>query len=194
MSIYNNYQEENRFVKISNSCEYDFNISKQEKAQIASFQSLMEWIKRLHGYSTFLYANTLRYRLKRGEVFEIDFGRNVGSELNDRHYAVVLHNSSELSQNVLVCPLTTKFSDGGENALLNIGRLPKIVTVDDSYAKISQIRTVDKVRIYIRPIINSEYNGENYQRKVGPVTCLDEKQLSLITNSLLDVFNNKRRI
>ena len=32
MSIYNNYQEENRFVKISNSCEYDFNISKQEKS------------------------------------------------------------------------------------------------------------------------------------------------------------------
>ena len=132
----------------------------------------MEWIKRLHGYTTFLYANTLRYKLKHGEVYEIDFGRNVGSELNERHYAVVLHDSNELSQNVIVCPLTTKFSDGGENALINIGRLPGIITVDDSFAKISQIRTVDKVRIYIRPIINHEYNNNQYQRKVGPVSCL----------------------
>ncbi|HKM02698.1 MAG TPA: type II toxin-antitoxin system PemK/MazF family toxin [Bacilli bacterium] len=187
-------QEEDRFLKISNSVDFDYRVNRAEKAQISSFQSIMEWIKRLHGYTTFLYANTLRYKLKHGEVYEIDFGRNVGSELNERHYAVVLHDSNELSQNVIVCPLTTKFSDGGENALINIGRLPGIITVDDSFAKISQIRTVDKVRIYIRPIINHEYNNNQYQRKVGPVSCLKADQLAMITNALNDVLNNTRRI
>jgi len=187
-------QEEDRFLKISNSVDFDYRVNRAEKAQISSFQSIMEWIKRLHGYTTFLYANTLRYKLKHGEVYEVDFGRNVGSELNERHYAVVLHDSNELSQNVIVCPLTTKFSDGGENALINIGRLPGIITVDDSFAKISQIRTVDKVRIYIRPIINHEYNNNQYQRKVGPVSCLKADQLAMITNALNDVLNNTRRI
>lgn len=187
------YRDENRFVRISNSVEQDYDVIRAEKNQINSFQSIMDWFKRLYGYNSFLYTNTLKYRLKVGEVYEIDFGRNVGSELNDRHYAVVLHESSELSQNVLVCPLTTKFIDGGENALINIGRLPDIVTVSDSYAKISQIRSVDKVRIYIRPIINQEYNDNNY-RKVGPVCRLRDNQLALIKNALYDVFENKRRI
>jgi len=188
------YRDENRFVRISNSVEQDYDVIRAEKNQINSFQSIMDWFKRLYGYNSFLYTNTLKYRLKVGEVYEIDFGRNVGSELNDRHYAVVLHESSELSQNVLVCPLTTKFIDGGENALINIGRLPDIVTVSDSYAKISQIRSVDKVRIYIRPIINQEYNDNNYGRKVGPVCRLRDNQLALIKNALYDVFENKRRI
>ena len=194
MEYKNNRRDEDRFLRISNSVDLDYNISRQEKARIASSQAIADWVKRLYGYTNYLYTNTLRYTLKRGEVYEVDFGRNVGSELNERHYAVVLHDSSELSQNVLVCPLTTKYSDGGDNALINIGKLPDIVTVDESFAKISQIRTIDKVRIYIRPVINHEYNGDNYQRKVGPVCCLRDTQLQMIVKAIIDVFENQRRI
>lgn len=194
MDYKNNRRDDDRFLRISNSVDLDYNISRQEKARIASSQAIADWVKRLYGYTNYLYTNTLRYKLKRGEVYEVDFGRNVGSELNERHYAVVLHDSSELSQNVLVCPLTTKYSDGGDNALINIGKLPDIVTVDESFAKISQIRTIDKVRIYIRPVINHEYNGDNYQRKVGPVCCLRDAQLQMIVNAVIDVFENQRRI
>ena len=194
MEYKNNRRDEDRFLRISNSVDLDYNISRQEKARIASSQAIADWVKRLYGYTNYLYTNTLRYTLKRGEVYEVDFGRNVGSELNERHYAVVLHDSSELSQNVLVCPLTTKYSDGGDNALINIGKLPDIVTVDESFAKISQIRTIDKVRIYIRPVINHEYNGDNYQRKVGPVCCLRDAHLQMIVKAIIDVFENQRRI
>lgn len=194
MDYKNNRRDDDRFLRISNSVDLDYNISRQEKARIASSQAIADWVKRLYGYTNYLYTNTLRYKLKRGEVYEVDFGRNVGSELNERHYAVVLHDSSDLSQNVLVCPLTTKYSDGGDNALINIGKLPDIVTVDESFAKISQIRTIDKVRIYIRPVINHEYNGDNYQRKVGPVCSLKDAQLQMIVNAVIDVFENQRRI
>lgn len=190
-----NYRrEEDRFLRISNSVEFDHTITRQERARIDAIQALGEWVKRQYGYTNYLYANSLRYKLKRGEVYEVDFGRNVGSELNERHYAVVLHDSNELSQNVLVCPLTTKHSEGGDNALINIGRLPDIVTVDDSFAKISQIRTIDKVRIYIRPVINSEHNGEHFQRRIGPVCCLRDAQFKLITQAINDVFDHRRRI
>ncbi len=194
MNYSDKHDSDNRFLKVSNNVRIDYNTTKNEKAQIADFQSLMEWMKRLYGYATFLYANTLKYRLKRGEVYEVDFGRNVGSELNERHYAVIMNDSTEDSQNVLVCPLTTKYSEGGDHALVNIGRLPGIVTVSDSFAKISQLRTIDKVRIYIRPVINNEYNGQDYRKKVGPVSKLNDDQIELIITALIDVFDNKRRI
>lgn len=187
-------REDDRFLRISNSVDSERNLSREEKTRIATTQAISDWVKRLYGYTNYLYSNTLRYRLKRGEVYEVDFGRNVGSELNERHYAVVLHDSSDLSQNVLVCPLTTKYRDGGDSALINIGRLPEIVTVDESFAKISQVRSIDKVRIYIRPVINHEYNDEHYNRKIGPVCCLREAQLEMIVNAICDVFKNQRRI
>jgi mRNA-degrading endonuclease toxin of MazEF toxin-antitoxin module len=161
---------------------------------LKNIEALSEWFKRQITYTTFLYQNELYYTLRQGEVYEVDFGRNVGSEINERHYAVILHDSNDSSQNVLVCPLTTKSSEGGENALINIGRLPGLVTINDSFAKISQVRSVDKVRIYIRPVMNKDYNDQDFTRKVGPVSVLTDAQFRKITNAISEVFDNKRRI
>jgi mRNA-degrading endonuclease toxin of MazEF toxin-antitoxin module len=191
----NNYYKSNerRFLRI-NTSDRDGVLSNAEMNRLKNIEALSEWFKRQITYTTFLYQNELYYTLRQGEVYEVDFGRNVGSEINERHYAVILHDSNDSSQNVLVCPLTTKSSEGGENALINIGRLPGLVTINDSFAKISQVRSVDKVRIYIRPVMNKDYNDQDFTRKVGPVSVLTDAQFRKITNAISEVFDNKRRI
>lgn len=192
----NNYYKNNerRFLRISTSSRDGSMPSHAEMSRIRNIEALTDWFKRQLGYTTYLYQNELYYTLKQGEVYEVDFGRNVGSELNERHYAVVLHDSNDTSQNVLVCPLTTKTSEGGENALINIGRLQGLGTAGESFAKISQIRTIDKVRIYIRPVMNKDFNDENFTRRIGPVSILTDAQFKKITTAMSEVFDNNRRI
>lgn len=192
----NNYYKNNerRFLRISTSSRDGSMPSHAEMSRIRNIEALTDWFKRQLGYTTYLYQNELYYTLKQGEVYEVDFGRNVGSELNERHYAVVLHDSNDTSQNVLVCPLTTKTSEGGENALINIGRLQGLGTAGESFAKISQIRTIDKVRIYIRPVMNKDFNDEDFTRRIGPVSILTDAQFKKITTAMSEVFDNKRRI
>lgn len=185
---------ENRFLRVRNSSNDVFKKNNEEYARYNYIESAFTWQKRSLGYFDYLYTNTLRYQLKRGEVYEIDFGCNVGSELNERHYAVVLHDSNETSQNILVCPLTTKRTDGGDNALINIGRLPNVVTNDDSYAKLSQIRTIDKVRIYLRPVMNKDHNDQNFTKRIGPVSVLTNDQYKQVIDSFTEVLSGQRRI
>ena len=77
----------------------------------ASKSSILHYLtgfKRNLDYEVFLLRIHWKYKIEQGEVYEVDFGRNIGSELNERHYAVVLHNSEEDAQNIVVVPLTTK--------------------------------------------------------------------------------------
>ncbi len=174
----------NRFMRINEPsiAECDFRLKKQ-------YNALFDWFKRNIDYETFLLENKLKYKIEQGDVYEIDFGRNIGSELNERHYAVVLHNSEEDAQNIVVVPLTTKihFSYG---EAVEIGYLPGVKTNEVSFAKISQIRTVDKVRIYLRPIINSSL-ANGYSKSIGPVTKLTTEQFKLIIAGLNKLINNR---
>lgn len=179
----------NRFARISNSAN-NKNLTQQDIDYRGNMMVLTnEWFKRFLDYNNYLTTHTLRYHLLQGEVYEVDFGRNIGCEINERHYAVILHDSTEMTQNVLVCPLSTKIQDSSESILVNIGKLDNVKTAYESYAKISQIRTIDKVRIYIRPIINQD-NDQSIKNKFGPVTSLNEFQL----NALLKGVKNYLRM
>lgn len=153
------------------------------------YTALFDWFKRNLDYEVFLLENTLKYKIEQGEVYEVDFGRNIGSELNERHYAVVLHNSEEDAQNIVVVPLTTKVHYSYGEAI-DIGYLPGVNTNEPSFAKISQIRTIDKVRIYLRPIINVNYEN-GVSKSIGPVCKLTTEQFKLIVNGLNKLINNR---
>ncbi len=174
---------EKRFMRISDS----LNTNELERPK-KHLNALLDWFKRAIEYETFLMSNTLRYKIRQGEVYEIDFGRNVGSELNERHYAVILHHSDEEAQNIVVVPLTTKIHYSYGEAI-ELGYLEGIRTNEKSYAKISQIRTVDKARIYLRPIISERLSSAN-RRQFGPVTKLTEEQFKLIISGLNKLINN----
>ena len=44
-----------------------------------------------------------------GEIYEVDFGENVGSEFSGRHLAVCLSETTIHQDRVMVIPLTTKY-------------------------------------------------------------------------------------
>lgn len=174
----------NRFMRINEPTieEDDFRLKKH-------YGALLDWFKRNLDYEVFLIENKLKYKIEQGDVYEIDFGRNIGSELNERHYAVVLHNSEEDAQNIVVVPLTTKLHYSYGEAI-EVGYLPGVKTNEVSFAKISQIRTVDKVRIYLRPIINNSFE-RGYNKPIGPVSKLTTEQFKLIVAGLNKLINNR---
>lgn len=176
--------ENNRFLRINDSGGgfMDHRFKKQ-------YFALFDWFKRNLEYEMFLSQNKLRYKINQGEVYEIDFGRNVGSELNERHYAVVLHHSDVEAQNIVVIPLTTKIHYSYGEAI-ELGYLPEVRTNEISYAKISQIRTVDKARIYLRPIIHT-LDNRPCQETYGPVTKLTPEQFKLVISGLNKLLNNQ---
>ena len=44
-----------------------------------------------------------------GEIYEVDFGENVGSEFSGRHLAICLSDTTIHQDRVMVIPLTTKY-------------------------------------------------------------------------------------
>ena len=173
----------NRFLRISENVvgEGDIRIKRH-------YNALFDWFKRNLEYEMFLLDNTLQYTLKQREVHEVDFGRNIGSELNERHYAVVLHNSDENAQNIVVVPLTTKIHYGYGEAI-DLGFLPNVNTNERSYARVTQMRTIDKARIYLRPLINTQDN--RCRSEAGPVTMVSEEQFKLIISGINKLVNNR---
>ena len=65
------------------------------------------WLRRLNIY----WHKTVfpRFITRIGEIIEVDFGENVGTEFSGRHLAVCLSETTQYSDRVLVIPLTTKF-------------------------------------------------------------------------------------
>lgn len=98
---------------------------------------------------------------RRGEIIKVDFGINVGSELSNTHFAIVLNNDDNNSvDNITVLPLTSK---NGYKRLF-LGDLLKTFKNDkkydkNTYALITQITTISKNKIFkdeIRCYCNKE--------------------------------------
>lgn len=87
---------------------------------------------------------------KRGEIIKVDFGINMGSELSNTHFAIVLNSDDNNSvDNITVLPLTSK--SGYKRIYL--GNLLKPFKNDKkydkkSYALITQITTISKNKIF----------------------------------------------
>ena len=87
---------------------------------------------------------------KRGEIIKVDFGINVGSELSNIHFAIVLNSDDNNNvDNLTVLPLTSKsgykrlYLGNLLNAFKNDSRYNK-----DTYALITQITTISKKKIF----------------------------------------------
>ena len=65
------------------------------------------WLRRLQIYWKSLSSPHFITRI--GEIYEIDFGMNVGTEFSGRHLAICLRDSTPSQEKMLVVPLTTKF-------------------------------------------------------------------------------------
>lgn len=95
---------------------------------------------------------------KRGDVIKTDFGVNVGSELSNIHFAIVLNSDDNTSvDNITVLPLTSK--PGYKR--LYLGNLLNMFKNNNknTYALITQITTISKKKI-IKSNIKFRCNAE----------------------------------
>lgn len=65
------------------------------------------WLRRLKIYWN--SPTSPHFITRVGEIYEVDFGMNPGTEFSGRHLAICLRDSVPSQEKMLVIPLTTKF-------------------------------------------------------------------------------------
>ena len=124
-------------------------LSERKKGQF----DIIGWLIRQNEYAKYSERNHNSFSVKAGEIYEVDFGINVNAEFSYRHYALVLADSKEQNPLVLVCPLKSNNKGAHPASDLNLGIINALDSDHESLAVINQIRTIDKLRIYRKPII-----------------------------------------
>lgn len=89
-------------------------------------------------------------RPRKGEIYLIEFGQNIGNELSNTHMGIIIQNSlkNSISSTIVVIPISSspKLYDTHEKILqedIIEGRLNKL----PSKAKTEQITCIDKARL-----------------------------------------------
>lgn len=67
------------------------------------------WIERLKVYWSYTKEPVFNTRV--GEIYEVDFGENVGSEFSGLHLAICLKNTKPTENRMLVVPLSSKYKE-----------------------------------------------------------------------------------
>lgn len=142
-------KEKTQIIKIDESCrdyKYAYN-SKHKK-----FLKLGNWLKK----ESSIFKNETKNKIynnpnfKQGEIIKVDFGINIGSELSNTHFAIVLNSDDNNNvDNITVLPLTSK---PGYKRIF-IGNILKPFTNNkkyqkNSYALITQVTTISKKKIF----------------------------------------------
>lgn len=116
------------------------------------------WVRRLQ-----IYWNNRsfpRFSARVGEIFEIDFGENVGTEFSGRHLAICLRDSTPSQERMFVVPLTTKYVDYN---ILDEDLISTTSTLGTPIAAgvvLNEARWVSKLRIFkISKILNENPNA-----------------------------------
>ena len=112
------------------------------------------WLIRQNEYAKYAEKNKLLMTVRAGEIYEVDFGINVNAEFSYRHYALVLADSFESNPLALVCPLKSNTKGPHPMSDINLGFIDALDSDHESLAVINQIRTIDKLRIFKKPLIN----------------------------------------
>lgn len=142
-------KEKNQIEKIDES-NINYKIAYNSKNN--KFNYLGNWLEK---ESTIFVNETNNKKnnkpnFKKGEIIKVDFGINMGSELSNIHFAIVLNSDDNNSvDNITVLPLTSK--PGYKR--LYLGNLLKAFKKDtkynkNSYALITQITTISKNKIF----------------------------------------------
>jgi len=119
-------------------------------------------------------------RYSRGEIILINFGFNVGSEQGGLHWAVVINEDVQQSKSLIVVPLTSpkKDEDLTKGYRINLGKIG--INEKESIARVDQVRTISKLRIY-KP-------RKGYQK----VNRLDNTLLDLIDKKFIEIMESAK--
>lgn len=141
-------KEKNQIEKIDDSC-INYKIAYQSKH--SKFIKLGNWLEK----ESTIFKNESKLikndkpNFKRGEIIKVDFGINIGSELSNTHFAIVLNSDDNNSvDNITVLPLTSK--KGYKRLYLGnlLNSFNDIRYNKKTYALITQITTISKKKIF----------------------------------------------
>ena len=125
---------------------------------------VISWLVRQNEYTKYANnPNRIGINVKAGEIYEVDFGINVNAEFSYRHYALILMDSAENNPLALVCPLKSNNKGANPKSDINLGVIEDLDVDHESLAVINQIRSIDKMRIFKRPIIRKNKEFDNSQ-------------------------------
>ena len=153
-------------------------LEEREKRKGITLRNQIEWIKRQLDYISFSSDYNLSLDIKKGEIYEFDWGINVNSEFSNRHYGVVLKDSGPTNPLVIVCPLKTKKKSNNMWPNKDLGIIESLNTEKETIAIINQTRAIDKLRLFSRSIIGDT------DKLDGTPPKLDEKT----TNEILTTY------
>lgn len=131
------------------------------------------YLRRLENY--WKVRNFPRIHTHVGEIYEIDFGENVGSEFSGRHLAICLSETTISQDRMMVIPLTTKFKQ------YNLEYVIKTTSYNgkEIHAGImlNEAKLVSKIRIFDKSLILDEIEDDGI-RAVGKIK-LTKQQIKL---------------
>jgi hypothetical protein len=113
------------------------------------------YLKRLQIY--WGYQGPHKFNTHVGDIYEVDFGENVGDEFSGRHLGICLEDTSPSQTKVTVIPLTTKYAKyniRGDDLIETtsiIGNVPIVAGV-----VVGEAKRISKIRIFPRSTILEE--------------------------------------
>lgn len=137
------------------------NILKLKKLDIDNYYcaNLLDWFNEVIAKNIAIYQSKKDstqidqelYKKERQKVFWIDFGRNIGSEFRDCHFAIVLYESKYTA---LVIPLTSKkeyspdWIEENRNVIVDMGVIEGFPDeLKECYACVFMVQSVSKKRL-----------------------------------------------
>ena len=149
----------------------------------------LDWMRRQSEYAMFSAKYKLRFNLKRGEIYQIDWGINVNHEFSSIGYGVVVADSSQYNPLVLMCPLKCKKSNYGITSrnCVELGYIPELKRQLQFIAVVNQIRPIDKIRILTDGKTIDEMNREGGNFNDPEAIQVVDKQLLNLSEEKLNM-------
>lgn len=168
---------------------YSYDYGSKVAIKQSGMREQLDWIKRQLEYVSFSEQYYLRYDLKKGEIYEFDWGINVNAEFSNRHYGVVLVDSDIFNPLVTVCPLKTNHGSCNKKSDVDLGNVECLRTSRHTIAVINQIRTIDKLRLYMKRAIGLADSNpiiEKTESEKRTINRLEDDKLNMIINAYKD--------
>ena len=129
------------FMEAKSKMEFFLNIESEDKKKLIN---LINWANKAMEISVIEKIEKKYLKVQKGEVWTVDFGENVGSEMNNVRPCVIVNDVIDHFPLVTVCPITNNNSNFPSQISVNELGLSNFLT---GTVKTEQIRTISKGRL-----------------------------------------------
>ena len=105
-----------------------------------------------------------RFEARTGEIYEVEFGENVGDEFSGRHFAMVLQNSSPSNSKVLVIPITSRYEEYNSKYTIRVTSNVDSQIIEGGFV-LGEARWISKQRI-------NRYSAILKEDPKDPIRCV----------------------